>query len=116
MEIEIENVNIIFYSIIAIVIVFLIARKISKFKKGVIIANTKYVKKTKYYKYLLFKNIVTARAKKLDDNVLNDKIDALGGGEYTINDIFDVISRDDLNIPLPSAGAAPTYGSCNKCW
>lgn len=51
-EILIMYPEIIIYAIIATGVVLLFWRKKKKFKKGVVIANTKYVKRTKYFKFL----------------------------------------------------------------
>ena len=51
-----EYADIVIYSIIAIIIIFFIVRKSKKYKKGVIVANAKYVKNTKLYKTLLLKH------------------------------------------------------------
>lgn len=55
MNIEIENINIVIYSIIIAIIILFVRKKPSKFKKGVIVANTTYLKRIKYYKQLLLK-------------------------------------------------------------
>ena len=56
MEIEIDNINIIIYSMIIAIVILFIKKRPSRFKNGVIVANTKYVKNTKYYKKLLLKS------------------------------------------------------------
>ena len=53
MEINILYPLIIVATIIAIIAIFFILKKYQGYKKGVIIANTKYVKNTKYYKELM---------------------------------------------------------------
>ena len=47
--------EIIVYAIIGAFIILFVWRKRKKFKKGIIVANTKYVKKTRYYKELMLK-------------------------------------------------------------
>ena len=56
MEIEIDNINVIIYSMIIAIVILFIKKRPSRFKKGVIVANTKYVKNTKYYKKILLKS------------------------------------------------------------
>ena len=51
-EILLKNPEYIIYALIAIGFVLLFWRKKKKFKKGVIVANTKYVKRTNYFKML----------------------------------------------------------------
>lgn len=51
-EISIMYPEIIMYSVIAAGVLLLFWRKRKKFKKGIIVANTKYVKKTGYFKIL----------------------------------------------------------------
>ena len=51
-EISMMHPEIILYSLIASGVILLVWRKRKKFKKGVIVANTKYVKKTGYFKIL----------------------------------------------------------------
>ena len=55
MELEIMYPEIIVYSLIAAAVVLLVWRRKRKFKKGVIVANTKYIKNSKYYRRLLIK-------------------------------------------------------------
>lgn len=47
--------ELIVYSIIGAFIILFVWRKRKKFKNGIIVANTKYVKKTRYYKSLMLK-------------------------------------------------------------
>ena len=54
-EIEIMYPEIITYALIASGVLLLVWRKRKKFKKGVMVANTKYVKKTTYYKSLIIR-------------------------------------------------------------
>ena len=54
-EMEIMYPEIITYALIASGILLLVWRKRKKFKKGVMVANTKYVKKTTYYKSLILR-------------------------------------------------------------
>ena len=51
-EISIMYPEIILYALIIAGVILLIWRKKKKFKNGIIVANTKYVKKTGYFKYL----------------------------------------------------------------
>ena len=53
MELELLHPEIIVYAIIASIVILLVWRKKYKFKKGVMVANTKYVKRSTYYKSLL---------------------------------------------------------------
>ena len=55
MELELMYPQIIVYSLIASAVVLLVWRKKRKFKKGVMVANTKYIKNSKYYKRLIIK-------------------------------------------------------------
>lgn len=55
MELNIMYPLIIILALVAMIIVFFILKKRQGFKKGIIIANTKYVKNSKYYKKLMYK-------------------------------------------------------------
>ena len=55
MEIKMMYPQIITYSLLISFLILFVWRKKNKFKKGVMVANTKYVKNTKYYKKLLFR-------------------------------------------------------------
>ena len=55
MEIELMYPHIIVYALIASFIVLFVWRKKKKYKKGILVANTKYVKKSSYYKLLMTK-------------------------------------------------------------
>ncbi len=55
MELGIMYPEIIVYSIIAAFLLLFVWRKKMRFKKGIIVANTKFIKNTKYYKKLLLK-------------------------------------------------------------
>ena len=55
MEMEIMYPEIIIFSLIIALLFLLVKRKEKNFKKGVIVANTKYVKNTTYYKNILIK-------------------------------------------------------------
>ena len=54
-EISIMYPEIILYALIIAGVILLIWRKKKKFKNGIIVANTKYVKKTGYFKYYVAK-------------------------------------------------------------
>ena len=55
MEIKSMYPQIISYALLLSVLILFVWRKKNKFKKGILVANTKYVKNTKYYKKLLFR-------------------------------------------------------------
>ena len=55
MEIKIFYPQIIGYALILAGVLLLVWRKRKKFRKGIVVANSKYLKKTAYYRYLLVK-------------------------------------------------------------
>jgi len=55
MDIEISNINIMIYAILILIVILFIGNIPVKFKKGIMVANTKYAKNTKFYKKLRLK-------------------------------------------------------------
>ena len=55
MEIKIYNPQIVGYALLLAGVMLLVWRKRKKFRKGIVVANSKYLKKTPYYRYLLVK-------------------------------------------------------------
>ncbi len=98
MELEIMYPEIIFLAIFITAISVFLKKKDNKFKEGIIVANTKYVKKTEYYKKILIKYRIYNVLIKIMCFMLVCLVAFLTSRYYEVKNIGEEINNRDIML------------------